>query len=644
MEDTLDMSTNIMDYSPCPTDFTLGQAERMHFTLDQSYPSLASLGAEGPLCQSPCDADVLASFDIGNEYPIPGESVTFESEVISADSVLDYRWYVQSAAELWTEADTTSQVGTSEDLSFAFSAEGVYRVTLHVRRAADPGCFASFAANVIVTCGVDARFYPDKRIIASKQPHALMTDSVTFTNRSHGGTSWEWTVQHRNFDDANPSLPDTISSDRDLTFYFREPGEYSVRLVATEGACVDASNTFTFDVLDPTIDGAPAISDLACTGNELAVTYSIFNFGYDTINAGTPVAFYDADPTQNANAQLLRATVLPRLVYGFEREEFVTRLPNNVVTLPELFIVFNDTGTVELPLSFPPGDQDRLSTQTVFPPSGYSELTYGNNVASYAIDVSLEAEVVACEGDILELDSRELFDPLWCWDSISWVSENQGSLGSTDAVAYTAREDDLIEVTFRHDSGVVSTGRLTVLINDPADAVSVPDTVYRIPKGGSTRINVSTEAGYSYEWSPDEGLDDPFAASPIAEPEENTRYTVLITDPEGCTATFGIQVWVETTAYLPNLFTPNQDGANDRLLAYDLQGVRELFFRIFNRNGAEVFSSDNASSLSSSGWDGSSGGAPQPSGTYFWELQGSYEDGRPLRFNGNSSGVVHLVR
>ncbi len=644
LEDTLDMSTNIMDYTPCPEDFTFGQAERMHFTLDESFPNLASTGTEAEVCEAPCTDDILVSFEIGNEYPVPGENTQFSSTVTSEDSVFDFRWYVHNeAVEMWTGVDTTDLVATTEDLSYAFPTEGVYRVTLHVRNSSTDDCYASFAANVIVTCGVDARFYPDKRLIASKQPHALLTDSVTFTNRSHDGISFEWSVTHENFDSENPSLEEDTSTAEDLTYYFREPGNYEITLTASDGSCTDESNTFTLEVIDPTIDGSPQITEVECGGEQLSVAFRISNFGYDTINVGTPVAFYDADPTSSAEADLLGVVELPRIVYGFEQENFTTSLPTRAVTLSEIFIVFNDTGTVDLPLVFPPGDQNRLSTQTEFPPSGYSELTYSNNVSSFSIEVNREFDLGVCEGDEFVLDSEEIFGPIWCWDSLSWESEIHGLLGTSNSVEYVATEDDLIEVTFFHDS-LESTGRIEVMITNPLEEVSVPDTVYRIVEGGSTRLVVSQEEGYTYEWSPVDGLDDPSSSSPTASPEENTLYTVEITDENGCVAEVSIQVWVETTAYIPNLFTPNDDGANDRLLVYDLVEVSELSFRIFNRQGGQVFAADDEVRLTSSGWDGNSGGTAQPAGTYFWEIQGTYEDGRPVTLNGENSGVIHLIR
>ena len=57
--------------------------------------------------------------------------------------------------------------GNGPSLSHTFPGIGKYGVTLKVSMEM-AGCFASYTDFVIVDCGVMARFYPDKRIIASK--------------------------------------------------------------------------------------------------------------------------------------------------------------------------------------------------------------------------------------------------------------------------------------------------------------------------------------------------------------------------------------------------------------------------------------------------------------------------------------------
>lgn len=71
-----------------------------------------------------------------------------------------------------------------------------------------------------------------------------------------------------------------------------------------------------------------------------------------------------------------------------------------------------------------------------------------------------------------------------------------------------------------------------VLINTIADQ--------HICTGRSVQLNASGAAAYS--WSPANGLSDPAAASPLASPLVNTRYTVTGRSTQGCTDTASVQV------------------------------------------------------------------------------------------------------
>lgn len=52
--------------------------------------------------------------------------------------------------------------------------------------------------------------------------------------------------------------------------------------------------------------------------------------------------------------------------------------------------------------------------------------------------------------------------------------------------------------------------------------------------------------GVSYDWSPTAGLDDPHIADPKASPLSNTRYTVTITNADGCVDSAFVNVTIDT--------------------------------------------------------------------------------------------------
>jgi gliding motility-associated-like protein len=68
--------------------------------------------------------------------------------------------------------------------------------------------------------------------------------------------------------------------------------------------------------------------------------------------------------------------------------------------------------------------------------------------------------------------------------------------------------------------------------------------------------------------------------------------------------------------YMPSIFTPNSDGANDIYKAGGGEYVSKYALSIFNRWGQKVFESTNISK----GWDGKLNTKPQPTGTYVYNV------------------------
>jgi len=94
-------------------------------------------------------------------------------------------------------------------------------------------------------------------------------------------------------------------------------------------------------------------------------------------------------------------------------------------------------------------------------------------------------------------------------------------------------------------------------------------------------------------------------------------YLVALND-EGCydTSFASIRILPVSAVYLPNAFSPNEDGINDSFKPYG-EGFRDYHFRIFNRWGEEVFSSHEPHQA----WDGKENGIAAPGGVYVFHLK-----------------------
>jgi gliding motility-associated-like protein len=85
----------------------------------------------------------------------------------------------------------------------------------------------------------------------------------------------------------------------------------------------------------------------------------------------------------------------------------------------------------------------------------------------------------------------------------------------------------------------------------------------------------------------------------------------------GCRSEWRDTVVVEPLElFIPNAFTPNGDGVNDRFELLNLHGLESFELLIFDRWGVLVFESRSPSDI----WDGTKDGVPVPEGVYVWRL------------------------
>ncbi|WP_020568366.1 Ig-like domain-containing protein [Neolewinella persica] len=414
--DVPDMTSNFMDYSSCPNEFTQGQADKMHFVIDNYRNQLAiEAPSNNDACNRPCTADFNISFDINERYREPNVPYDFTSSITGTDSVDTYEWYVERMGSpsfnysiAWLEgyAPSTSTVATTPDLTHTFSETGKFRVYLKAWNSADPDCYTSYSRTIRVTClAIDARFTPNVRFIAAKQPGGKMIDSVLFTNRSVNATSFEWTVVHEPYDSMAPAQPDFFSDSTDLNHTFLEPGDYFITLIARNGAmCTDTMGPFKLPVVDPTIDGHLRINRVDCYREDsLRVSFRMDNYGYDTIRVGMPVTFFDEDPRSATPAPTVLGTYyLDEVVYGKDdRVDFVAIVPASKPKLDQVWAVFNADADVPIPITWPASDLNVMSVNSEFPPTGFNELNYGNNQAGqrdFQFRANLEmVDDVACK-------------------------------------------------------------------------------------------------------------------------------------------------------------------------------------------------------------------------------------------------------
>jgi gliding motility-associated-like protein len=563
LNDKVDMISNFMDYTKgaCVSDFSPGQKERMLFVLfgggilgNYRSPLVTQAPASNNACTKPC-GNIYVTVTQSKRYPLPGDVITFASTA-TGGAVSTYNWYVEdlSAKETsqiaWVKGSAAVGLLPTEHnatLNYTFPANGKYRVICHALDAS--GCFASYAIHVFVSCGVDARFWPNKRFIAAKAatPAEIASginkggfqDTITFFNRSKGADTYTWTIKHKMtatspsttiptftkvLAGAPPTTDHTVYDPAiDLKYIFRQPGFYTIQLEAKSGACVDTTNVFKLLVEDATADGRIIFPNVRCVDDDfLNVSFSVINDGYDTIPIGTPVSFYEKDP-RVAGSRLLHTYNLDKIVYGnddwvdFANIKFKTN-----TKVQDLWIVFNDVGTTTFPMVNPPPTDGLLSSlsnesfvsnpsypplPSPSPPRIY-ELSYTNNfgrITNFQFTLNPLTDETPCAFSNLNLTGSTKNDgtddgsgTTWAWTPIPSTSATCTNCTTSTPTFTLGNIDNILKVKVTSQYGCRDSTEVKVRVTNPAlPTVLNPDPICQ---GGTSPDVAAAVTGTSLKW------------------------------------------------------------------------------------------------------------------------------------------------
>lgn len=129
---------------------------------------------------------------------------------------------------------------------------------------------------------------------------------------------------------------------------------------------------------------------------------------------------------------------------------------------------------------------------------------------------------------------------------------------------------------------------------------------------------------------------------PWVKPWQTQSYSIIVTNENGCKTEDMILVRVnkDRLVYVPNAFSPNNDGFNDILYVYTGRGVKSVKnLKIFSRWGELVFelpevALDNNNNPDN-GWDGSLKGEPLNPGVFVYVVEVEFIDGRLEIYKGD---------
>jgi len=424
---------------------------------------------------------------------------------------------------------------------------------------------------------------------------------------------------------------------------------YVVTMVSTEGCSI--SDTVTVNIIPSVdlIDGEPVICIGESTQLEVTEGTNIMwspSTGLSCTACPDPTASPDTTTTYTITALIgNQCTVTDEIT--------VFVITNDNIDAGEDFTICEGI-TTELQGDYPFGTSvwtfngDVIATDTPNPSVTHSqsgnyilEVTNGTCVLTDTVTVEVvdkveifAEDVMVCEGDTAFIEVTGDADT-YLWVNATGLSDPNSS---TPFVIPT--ETTTYMVIGSYGDCESDTALVTVEVL-PLPQINMAEIDY-FRDGESIQLNaaVSNAGNFTYAWTPPAHLSCTDCPDPVSTTDEDITYHLTVSNELGCSDSSSIllkKIFIcsEDLIVVPNAFTPNGDGNNDR---FNIMSKLEIgMVRIYNRWGEIVYEDEGGKT----GWDGNHKGQKLNRDVFVYYIEATCE------FNGQTivkTGDVTLIR
>lgn len=280
--------------------------------------------------------------------------------------------------------------------------------------------------------------------------------------------------------------------------------------------------------------------------------------------------------------------------------------------------------------------------QIVIRDSNECQLNQSVRVNSYPVPVSSFYIDTVCFGQISNLVSNSFLSggsiASWNWNSPIH------SQGKNTSFLFPNSGANPVTLTTVSDSGCIDDTTINVWVRElpKPNFIFSPSIIYTYsPEICFTNISNNTVSQlWKFGFTGPGNTDTAFSPCPVILPnqfEQTLEVTLISIDKFGCMDSVKkpIDILEDFLIFIPNSFSPNDDGTNDVLFPV-LSGIESIQWQIFNRWGELIFETQDTQAF----WNGTHSGINVPIGSYPYRMKIKSNSGQSKEI----TGEINVIR
>lgn len=539
-----------------------------------------------------CFSDTVTVPVYINRLPVPNYSIAPVSCAGEVVAFTDLSSSADGTVNKWKWIFGNTLVSSLQNPSTTYASPGTYTSSLQVE--SNNGCISTVLSKPVVVNYLPQPNFGTPEVCLT-DPFAQFTDSSRIGDNSESQFIYLWNFADPNATAGNPNT----STQKNPQHRYTAVGQYTVSLTVTskDGCKSSISKPFTVNGSIPLAGFNVNNATSLCANQDVTVNDA------STVDFGNIVRVevywdYGNDPT----IKTMDEEPAPGRLYAHKYPDFGTP---GTRTFQVRYVAYSGINCIN--------EITKSVTVNASPSIQFDPM---NAVCEEVIPFQLSA-------------AREVFG-----FTGTGIYSGNGIIapGGLFSPAEAKPGIHTIRYSFTAANGCRTFAEQTITVNPTPLVDAGPDRT--VLEGGFITLQAkATGSSLSYSWTPNISIDNIAISTPKVSPKEDLTYTLTVTSVDGCINDDDVFVKVLKTPKIPNVFSPNGDGINDKWVIEYLESYPGATVEVYNRYGQLVYRSVGYSNP----WDGTYNGNPMPVATYYWIIN-------PKNGRQQMNGSVTIIR